>query len=75
MINLAIIKLTENPNSQSFTMTNETLHSLLKTFMALPAETEWLEFKEAKTGFDSDDLGQYFSALANEANLKDKDYG
>ena len=56
-------------------MTKETLHNLLKTFMALPAETEWLEFKEAKTNFDSDDLGQYFSALANEANLKDKDYG
>lgn len=45
-------------------MTKETLHNLLKTFMALPAETEWLEFKEAKTNFDSDDLGQYFSALA-----------
>jgi ATP-dependent DNA helicase RecG len=56
-------------------MTNESLHNLLKTFMALPAETEWLEFKEAKTNFDSDDLGQYFSALANEANIKDKDYG
>ena len=56
-------------------MKNEALHNLLKTFMALPAETEWLEFKEAKTNFDSDDLGQYFSALANEANLKDKDYG
>ena len=64
MINLAIIKSTENPNYQSFMMTKETLHNLLKTFMALPAETEWLEFKEAKTNFDSDDLGQYFSALA-----------
>jgi ATP-dependent DNA helicase RecG len=56
-------------------MTNEVLHRLLKAFMALPAETEWLEFKEAKNNFDSDDLGQYFSALANEANLKEQDFG
>src|SRR5205823_7588765 len=37
---------------------------------ALPAKTEWVEFKEAKSNFDSDDLGKYFSALRNEANLK-----
>ena len=32
-------------------------------------ETEVLEFKEAKRGFAVDDLGKYFSALSNEANL------
>ena len=37
--------------------------------MDLPAETEWIEFKEAKTNFDFDDVGRYFSALSNEANL------
>ena len=43
-----------------------TLHELL----ALPAETESVEFKEAKNNYDSDDLGRYLSALSNEANLK-----
>lgn len=42
---------------------------LLDELRARPVETEWLEFKEAKNNFDSDDLGRYFSALANEANL------
>lgn len=33
-------------------------------------ENEVLEFKEAKTTYDFSKLGQYFSALCNEANLK-----
>jgi ATP-dependent DNA helicase RecG len=37
--------------------------------MALPAETEWIEFKEARNDYHFDELGQYFSALSNEANL------
>lgn len=48
---------------------------LLDEFRAQPVETEWLEFKEAKNNFDFDDLGQYFSALANEANLAGKSSG
>jgi len=42
----------------------------LAKLMALPAETEWLEFKEARNSFDFEDLGRYFSAISNEANLK-----
>ncbi|WP_046228435.1 RNA-binding domain-containing protein [Paenibacillus dauci] len=42
--------------------------------LALPAETECVEFKEAKYNFDFNKLGKYFSALSNEANLKNKDY-
>lgn len=45
------------------------LHNLLKK-----TETEILEFKEAKNQFDRDKLGRYFSALSNEANLKNKDF-
>jgi ATP-dependent DNA helicase RecG len=45
------------------------LHKL-KELRFLPAETEVVEFKEAKNGYDSGKLGKYFSALANEANLK-----
>ncbi len=49
-------------------MKNEILEKLHE-LMDLPAETEWVEFKEAKNNFDFDDLGRYFSALSNEANL------
>jgi ATP-dependent DNA helicase RecG len=41
----------------------------------LPSETEWVEFKEAKKAFSFKKLGQYFSALSNEANLKGKAQG
>ncbi len=51
-------------------MTPEDLKAMLSELMSLPAETEWIEFKEAKSNFDFDDLGKYFSALSNEANLK-----
>ena len=51
-------------------MTAADLKTQLDRLLRLPAETEWVEFKEAKSGFDSDDLGRYFVALANEANLK-----
>lgn len=37
-------------------------------------ENEVVEFKEAKTNFDIDDLGKYFSALSNEANLRGIDF-
>lgn len=33
-------------------------------------ESEVVEFKEAKNGYDFTKLGKYFSALSNEANLK-----
>lgn len=48
---------------------------LLDEFRGLPAETEWLDFKEAKQSFDMDELGKYLSALANEANLHERDGG
>jgi ATP-dependent DNA helicase RecG len=51
-------------------MTSVQPQAKLAELMALPAETEWVEFKEAKNNYDFDDLGKYFSALNNEANLK-----
>ncbi|BBO16090.1 transcriptional regulator [Candidatus Brocadia pituitae] len=56
-------------------MTNDKLKKLLDEFVALPSETEWLEFKEAKDDYDFGKLGKYFSALSNEANLKSKPSG
>jgi ATP-dependent DNA helicase RecG len=51
-------------------MTPAELQAKLIELMALPSESEWVEFKEAKNNHDFDDLGRYFSALSNEANLK-----
>jgi len=48
----------------------ETLNDLLHR-----KEKEWFEFKEAKNDFSFEDLGRYFSAISNEANLKRIQYG
>jgi len=56
-------------------MTHTELKPKLDELLRLPAETEWVEFKEAKSNLDSDDLGKYFAALCNEANLKDQPVG
>ena len=53
-------------------MTEQELNKILSDAVALPAETEIIEFKEAKEGYDFDKIGKYFSALSNEANLKGK---
>ena len=51
------------------------LLGLLSSLLARSHENEWLEFKEAKTNFGFDDLGKYFSALSNEARLKNQPCG
>ncbi len=56
-------------------MTPGELQAKLTEFLSLPAETEWVEFKEAKNSYDFDDLGKYFSSLSNEANLKGQHFG
>lgn len=38
-------------------------------------ENEVVEFKEANDNFSTSDIGKYFSALANEANLRNRDAG
>jgi ATP-dependent DNA helicase RecG len=48
------------------------LNGILSDALSLPAETELVEFKEAKEGYDFGKIGKYFSALSNEANLKGK---
>lgn len=55
-------------------MTDQQLYTVLNELLSLPAETEVVEYKEAKNAFDFKDLGKYFSALSNEANLKNKSY-
>ena len=51
-------------------MSEQELNKILFDAVSLPAETEIVEFKEAKNGYDFDKIGKYFSALSNEANLK-----
>ena len=51
---------------------DEELIEKLSELRRLPAETEWIEFKAARHGFSENDLGEYFSALSNEANLRKK---
>ena len=46
------------------------LKEILRRLLSLPAEIETVEFKKASNGFNDAELGQYFSALSNEANLK-----
>ena len=48
----------------------ETLQQLMMRW-----EYEIVEFKEAKGGYNEDKIGQYFSAISNEANLKGQQYG
>ncbi len=38
-------------------------------------EHETVEFKEAKGGYSSEKIGQYFSAISNEANLRHQQFG
>lgn len=53
-------------------MANSELHEILNSLLQKPVETELVEFKEAKDNYDFSKLGKYFSALSNEANLKNK---
>lgn len=54
--------------------TNKELIEMLTDFLK-NGESECVEFKKATSGFDIDKLGKYFSAISNEANLKNKQYG
>jgi ATP-dependent DNA helicase RecG len=53
-------------------MSEQELNKILSDAVSLPAETEIVEFKEAKESYDFGKIGKYFSALSNEANLKGK---
>lgn len=48
----------------------EIINELLKN-----SENECVEFKKAANDFDIDKLGKYFSAIGNEATLRNKQYG
>ena len=47
----------------------------LRDLLQLKSETEVVEFKHAASQYSIDEIGKYFSALSNEANLKGEEYG
>lgn len=50
-------------------------HEKIQELLSLSRETEWLEYKTAGNNYDFENLGKYFSALSNEANLHNRDAG
>lgn len=53
---------------------NEEIMEVLNDLLS-NEEGECVEFKKAENNFDIDKLGKYFSALGNEANLRNRQYG
>ena len=53
-------------------MDTSTLETLLSHLLAR-WENEVVEFKRAGDGYSTSDIGKYFSALANEANLRNEE--
>ncbi len=53
-------------------MDGKDLQTLLEVLIAR-WENEVVELKRAGDGYSTDDIGKYFSALSNEANLRDQD--
>lgn len=53
---------------------NAALYMLLESLMER-WEYEVVEFKEAKSQYPTDKIGRYVSAISNEANLKNQQYG
>ena len=53
--------------------TNDELIKTLKKLLE-NSENECVEFKRAENNFDIDKLGKYFSAMSNEATLRNKQY-
>lgn len=51
-------------------MTSAELENRLRSFVGLPTETEWLEFKQNNA--NPEDIGEYISALSNSAVLHDQ---
>lgn len=64
-----MVSLFENRNENTNNLL-EILHSLIERF-----EDELVEFKEANNDYDKNKIGQYFSAISNEANLKNHQFG
>lgn len=65
-----ILRHFETPADRSLLFYAEKLDELMTNW-----ENEIVEFKEAKAAYDTDKIGRYFSALSNEANLRQQQCG
>ena len=66
--------MTKSPSKRdSDTKIPMNLNQLLKSLLALPKETEWVEFKHNND--NPEDIGEYLSALSNSAALHGKEGG
>ena len=56
-------------------MVNKELIDLLEELTAIPAETEWVEFKMGKGSLTDEQIGEYISAMSNGATVANKPFG
>ncbi len=56
-------------------MNEDQIKQKLNALLGSQCESELVEFKKAHDNFKFEKLGKYFSALSNEANIKNKDCG
>ena len=56
-------------------MNEHELIELLNELVALPAESEWVEFKMNKGSVTDEVIGEYISAMSNGATIKNKPFG
>ncbi len=56
-------------------MTLEKLCCLLDELVALPSETNWVEFKSGKGSITNEQIGEYISSLSNGAAIANKTFG
>jgi len=56
-------------------MNEQELIELLDELVALPAETEWVEFKMNKGSITDEVIGEYISAMSNGATVKNEPFG
>jgi ATP-dependent DNA helicase RecG len=56
-------------------MDNNTLDIILEELIALPAESEWVEFKLNKGSITNEQIGEYVSAMSNGATIRNKPFG
>ena len=56
-------------------MNNLQLHTLLEQIVALPSETNWVEFKMGAKSTTNEQKGEYISAMSNGATIANKPFG
>ncbi len=56
-------------------MRNEELYQLLESLIAIPVETQWIEFKMRTGSITNEQIGEYISAMSNGATISNQAFG